>query len=203
MLTKKHNAFTLAEILITLSIIGVIAALTIPALNSYTKQLSYITALKKAFSVVNQAYSMISMDNSRPFRECATNDSECLVNLLKPYLSYTKTVSGTGSSKLPGCWDNDELLNAGEQHVCMLTNDGMAFDFDMEWTNCSPLCAFVSVDVNGLKDPNTWGKDRYRFVIYPDRVSLNTETAPDQICDDGRGPWTNNTNCAYKYLKKN
>lgn len=52
---KKQIAFTLAEVLITLGVIGIVAALTIPTLiNSYQKH-QYVTQLKKAYTEFNQA----------------------------------------------------------------------------------------------------------------------------------------------------
>src|SRR5574344_2249191 len=62
---KKSIAFTLAEVLITLGIIGVFAALTIPTLiNNYEKQAT-VTRLKKAYSVLNQAVSLSEAENGR------------------------------------------------------------------------------------------------------------------------------------------
>ena len=51
----KKSGFTLAEVLITLVIIGVIAAMTIPTLLSNTNKQETKTALKKAMSIINQA----------------------------------------------------------------------------------------------------------------------------------------------------
>ena len=52
------NAFTLAEVLITLGIIGVVAAMTIPTLVSNTNGAQFKTAYKKALSTLNQAVLM-------------------------------------------------------------------------------------------------------------------------------------------------
>ena len=49
----KRPAFTLAEVLITLGIIGVVAALTLPTLISNYKKQTYVTGLQKAYSVLN------------------------------------------------------------------------------------------------------------------------------------------------------
>ena len=58
MSSKNKRAFTLAEVLITLVIIGVIAAITVPTLvNSYTQQ-TYISALKKNYSVLSNAFKL-------------------------------------------------------------------------------------------------------------------------------------------------
>ena len=54
----KRFGFTLAEVLMTLTIIGVIAAMTIPTLLSNTSDQEYKTGLKKAISTINQAITM-------------------------------------------------------------------------------------------------------------------------------------------------
>ena len=55
---KKHLGFTLAEVLITLGIIGVVAAMTIPTLMSNTNSSEMKTAYKKILSAMNQAVTM-------------------------------------------------------------------------------------------------------------------------------------------------
>ena len=55
---KKFKGFTLAEALIVLVILGIIAALTIPSILSNTEQHEYKSALKKAISALNQAIEM-------------------------------------------------------------------------------------------------------------------------------------------------
>ncbi|MEE3350319.1 MAG: type II secretion system protein, partial [Candidatus Gastranaerophilaceae bacterium] len=55
---KNKLAFTLAEVLITLGIIGVVAALTLPALiQNYQKQV-YVNALKKSVSTLENGFKM-------------------------------------------------------------------------------------------------------------------------------------------------
>ena len=53
----------MAEILITLGIIGVVASMTLPGLINDTQNSQYHTAAKKALSVANQAYSMAVLEN--------------------------------------------------------------------------------------------------------------------------------------------
>ena len=58
----KNNGFTLAEVLITLGIIGVVAALTMPALIGNYKRQQTIQQLKKVYSVLGQAYNRAVAD---------------------------------------------------------------------------------------------------------------------------------------------
>ena len=58
----KQKAFTLAETLITLSIIGVIAAMTVPTLMTNINNQQHITALKKAYSNLSNAVKMMAIN---------------------------------------------------------------------------------------------------------------------------------------------
>ena len=69
----KRFGFTLAEVLITLGIIGVVAAMTMPTLMNQTNGAQYKTAYKKALSAMSQAvvlnvalddYNMADTDNT-------------------------------------------------------------------------------------------------------------------------------------------
>lgn len=60
---KKHG-FTLAEVLITLGIIGVVAALTLPALIQNYQKKVVVNRLKKSYSVLSNAISMINAELS-------------------------------------------------------------------------------------------------------------------------------------------
>ena len=54
----KKNGFTLAEVLITLSIIGVVATMTLPALMTNTAKQQAKTGLKKAINTLTEAAQM-------------------------------------------------------------------------------------------------------------------------------------------------
>ena len=60
---KTTKAFTLAEVLITLGIIGIVAAITIPTLMNNTQNYQFKQAWKKEYSVVSQAVQMLKNDN--------------------------------------------------------------------------------------------------------------------------------------------
>ena len=61
---KRVPAFTLAEVLITLGIIGVVAAMTLPSVISSYKQKEAISRLKKFYSTMQQAIMLSEIDNA-------------------------------------------------------------------------------------------------------------------------------------------
>ena len=77
-LTSKKCAFTLAEVLITLGIIGVVAAMTMPSLISHYRHKVLETQFKKAYSVLSQA--MIPVQSE--FLSCPASNAEDIKKLL-------------------------------------------------------------------------------------------------------------------------
>ncbi len=59
----KKYAFTLAEVLITLGIIGIVAAMTIPTLFQSYKKKMVETKLVKVSSLINQAIKFSTIEN--------------------------------------------------------------------------------------------------------------------------------------------
>lgn len=196
---QKITAFTLAEVLIVIGIIGIVAEMTIPPLIANFQKQVYVTQLKKDLAILSQAYASIKSENISFIGLCVSNDTACLTGLFQPYLAISKAVSGIPSStNLTGCWNNTEIYNVGESHVCYILKDGSIVDFDMEYQSGSPYYALISIDVNGLKAPNVWGKDRY--LLYMSDKSIY---APDlSICNNGDGTWTSNKSCSFDYLYK-
>ncbi len=111
---KKRNAFTLAEVLITLGIIGIVAAMTMPMLIAKHRKSVVETRLKKIYSSMNQAINLSETVNGDKitWTEIVSNHEECRDNLesdgcrlyffntyLKDYLKYLKYES-VGTSGL-------------------------------------------------------------------------------------------------------
>ena len=65
-MTQKRNcivAFSLAEVLIAMTIIGVVAMLVIPGLRKYTSQHAFVTQLKKSYTTLNQSLDFAFADD--------------------------------------------------------------------------------------------------------------------------------------------
>ena len=86
----KRPAFTLAEVLITLGIIGVVAALTMPALIQQQHKLVVETRLKKFYSVINQAITMSERDNGDKLYWTPSDSDDLWNSYLKKYIKYVK-----------------------------------------------------------------------------------------------------------------
>lgn len=180
---KKRQAFTLAEVLITLGIIGVVAALTIPTLvNNYRKK-QFETGLKKEYSVLLQALDMYKQDNETPLKreDCATHAA--FKKAIQPYLKvlvdcgdyqsggykgqcvqnwyYTQDKKYTYKT-YSGNIANENLFDDGQ----IILNDGSHLLFENPGGGSA---VYVSIDVNGYKKlPNKWGEDVFTFQLMND-----------------------------------
>lgn len=177
---KKRKAFTLAEVLITLGIIGVVAALTIPTLvNNYRKK-QFETGLKKEYSVLLQALDMYKQDNETPLkREDCTQARNTFKLALQPYLKILMDCGDNSSGKClkltsetnnptyktySGRPAREYLFDDGQ----LILNDGSQLYFENSGETNSPN-VYVSVDVNGYnKLPNKWGEDLFTFQLMDD-----------------------------------
>lgn len=98
--TSLHNknnkfAFTLAEVLITLGIVGVISAMTLPVMISKSKQRIVETRLKVYYSMMNQAFKLAEADYGdmsgwgipeKTYSQGGLGDYEWFKTYLQPYL---------------------------------------------------------------------------------------------------------------------
>ncbi|MDO5438076.1 MAG: type II secretion system protein, partial [bacterium] len=111
----KRLAFTLAEVLITLAIIGVVAAVSIPSVISNSQQQEFKTGLRKAVSVLNSAITMnMALDGETPY------DNANLFGYLSRHMTITKTALNMWE-----LWGNP----SGNANAAFYTTDGMRFEF--------------------------------------------------------------------------
>jgi prepilin-type N-terminal cleavage/methylation domain-containing protein len=209
---KKINGFTLAEILITLLIIGVVASLVIPALINDTQEAELKIAFKKAYSDINQATMLLINDNAGSLKGlCANND--CQKNLFLPYLSYTKSCSSSQGNG--NCWheadkfwflDGTPTSPVGwSSSAGIVLSSGVLLKFWDASSNCSVLsmnaCGTIAIDVNGFKGPNRFGKDILRIYILEKGIKpFGTQgDLAVNLCEGSTGS-NSGYGCAAKYL---
>ena len=87
----NKKAFTLAEVLITLGIIGVVAAMTIPTLISNISRKQHLVAFKKKYAEITEAIKLSVIDNSETIKwDYTLDDDEFFAVYLAPYLKTNK-----------------------------------------------------------------------------------------------------------------
>lgn len=155
---KKIFGFTLAEVLITLGIIGVVAALTMPSLIANYQKKQASTAVKKVYSELSQALKLAELDYG-PLEDWSLVQSGTLesnrtfVNTyISPYYKGLQIVSEGYDSN----WgDNKGVGNSG---INTITSNGSILSFAQTQKNI-----YILVDINGYKKPNIFGRDIFYF----------------------------------------
>ena len=166
------SAFTLAEVLITLGIIGVVAAMTMPTLMNSTNGAQYKTAYKKALSVLSQAVVLnVALDDYDLEQTTSTgtgDDDVSVYNIFKKRMNVVNTGGNVYSATLKLGGDNKTMKTAKEEvfgvedNYTLYFNDGITFTFPKAAIACTEgnkqgvaeaKCRGV-IDVNGEKNPN-------------------------------------------------
>ena len=182
------KGFTLAEVLITLGIIGVVAALTIPTLiNNYQKKVT-LTRLKQSYSILQNAILSSQVENGDPQTwglksynkdydednlEALTKDTvtEVCEKFIIPYL---KTSGKPGYKNLKDEGWTDYYLLSGK--ISTIPNAGKSY-YIIPLINGSTIMAAVNgsatklhsiifyIDINGSQKPNIMGKDCFAIEL--------------------------------------
>jgi len=175
-------AFTLAEVLITLAIIGIIAAITIPSIVANHKKTALETQFAKAYRTLSQAVNLAVAEHGEmetwAWQEAYTQEEQdnFVKTYLLPYFNVQKFCSATNPNT--GCFPDVmyKYLN-GADWTPFATNaaskvllaDGMAIQFSFV-SSCyanKRRCLGFNVDINGYVPPNVHGIDVHTFDIYP------------------------------------
>lgn len=159
-LMRKSLGFTLAEVLITLAIIGVVAAMTIPSVIVRTNQQEFKSGFKKAVSVLNQAITMnIAIDSESP---ADTTTATELFNYLTRRLNVIKTVATLSGGSNAGFYTADGFRfevpkspasSTGASFAAFACGNPAGGAVNNVGTAVTTPC-LVLVDVNGDKTPN-------------------------------------------------
>ena len=158
---KKSLAFTLAEVLLTMTIIGVVAAMTIPTLHYQRVKKEYTTKLKNFYSRMDNAVLDMETDYGsfrdlrKPKERDTTEGFNWYMKYIDPYVGHQYVDS--------------------DNHLVYYSDGSMLTTF-------SPGgCLDVIYDVNGRKGPNSEGYDRFRFLFCFDTPNRNYWFGNDNI----------------------
>lgn len=146
----KKNGFTLAEVLITLAIIGVVATLTLPSLMTNTAEQQSITAFKKMMNTLNEAGQMnsalegfdYSISEMGGLDDKIEDGTESLGSLFNERLQVSRESSG-GYGQTGECTGDPTFVLRDGTAICLGNGE---YDESGYWT--------IYVDTNGAKGPN-------------------------------------------------
>ncbi len=182
----RNMAFTLAEVLITLGIIGVVAAMTMPSLIQKYQEKVTVAKLKKVYNIMSNGYIRAKSDyGTMDMWELGIDKGDSIDKVSKIidiFSKYIKIVSKCNSN----CknWDvynlNGQLDNTDKYMDYAILADGTSIsNIYINSSNCDinfgsgPLkngCGSFKVDLNGNKKPNTYGKDIFEFIFTKEAV---------------------------------
>lgn len=178
---KKKKGFTLSEVLITLAIIGVVAAFTIPVVSENGQKIAFKTALKKNHLTLERALKKFELENGFRLKPDYIGH-QGLKAILMPYLDVMVDCSmGAGVEDEEACVknpyndptaDRQKIYKAKEGETLAINkfDDGQFIltDGTMVFIENERAIGdiFISVDVNGMANkPNRLGKDLFMFQL--------------------------------------
>lgn len=158
-------AFTLAEVLVTLGIIGVVSAMTLPTLTKNHQRKVYVTQLHKVYNEFQQVTeSAIAERNAINLREAGVSGYQDLDRLLKNHMKIIKTCNPGGGGAMDSCVGGSQTKNLSGNSAnystgitCHVTTSGAG------------ICYYsVAFDTNGKSGPNILGRDVFVLGLFND-----------------------------------
>ncbi len=205
-MAKIIKCFTLAEVLIALTIIGIIAAITVPVIMANYQKQALKAAFTKTYSDLNNAARKFYSDNGISFSEYASSKgskTEVFTTLMS-YFNQSGKVSNMSFSTEEEDYDLTyrlKLLSGTQLNVAAASGNMICDNYFMQADlqgrlfrlNDSPSAntngPVVCVDTNGLKNPNQYGKDYFLFIF----------TVDNQVIPMGMEHSNNTTNTTKEY----
>ena len=190
--TSKKVAFTLAEVLITLAIIGVVAALTIPTLVQNYQKKQWVSGLQKGYATLSNVFKMAMAtdgvdsitqtslwqalpDNLNPYFMPAGEDYSAFISELNKYLKVNKYYNPDEFTSIKyksldgNDWDGD-FTKTGRLKI--YSADGIVYylrlsEFNEDFGELkSNWLGYIEIDVNGDKSPNQHGRDLFDIIVF-------------------------------------
>ena len=162
------KAFTLAEVLITLGVIGVVAAMTLPTLIKNYQKTVTATRLKTTYSTISQAVRMSEVDNGPvatwelPYDGASYSARKSFVDIyFKPYLKNVKECTNISDCIGEKIYNLDGSEISEVTKPTFILNNGVVLNFTFQGeTNIQ-----IDVSINGKKGPNIYGRDIFTIVV--------------------------------------
>lgn len=206
----KHLAFTLAEVIITLGVIGIVSALTIPNITTKFREKEVVSKLKKVYTTLSQALQQEIAEQGQTvdhwpleYGDSKNGSAFLLEHYFKKHftiLNDCKKPNTCIGSKKYKYLNGIEHIAYNEQnsyrHIILSDGTQIVFHISPRFNQCNDIrneCANIFIDTNGyFKGPNQFGKDFFVLDIKKDRLVPHGESKYCQIYSwglDGCTAW--------------
>ena len=209
---NKRAAFTLVEILITLGIIGVISAMTIPTLIKNANERATVSQLKNIYSILNSATNSIIAQEG-PISTWTWDEAgqrmDAVVDSYKNQLLFSKTCAyGVNTCYYESTWKALDgnvyfwYFGGGDAYYNIL-NDGTYVKFEKN-AGAGAVSAnlkarmVIIVNLNGNKPPNQMGRDVFCFYLTENKGLIPPDLNVTGNCKTNSGGAT----CSTKILQE-
>lgn len=170
------KGFTLAEVLITLGVIGVVAAMTMPTLIKKYQQHVTVNRLKETYSILYNAVRMSETENGLLENweipntyfdaNTYTYGKTFFEQYLKPYIKVAKECKYLSNE----CWAEKYLKTNNNSDTYFTASSNKAYSLVMangSVIGLIPAYTFcgIFIDLNGKRAPNEYGKDVFEIII--------------------------------------
>lgn len=181
----SKKAFTLAEVLITLGIVAIVASITIPSLIQKKAEAETVAKLQKVYSTLTNAFDRAIQENGTPdLWGGETDDGGSSKVYLDTLATYLKIQNNCGNS--PNCFPTtgyktldggsdlpSQYINSSSYSHIQL-NDGaslaLIINVDIAYRKSTDIYAFILADVNGFNGPNKMGVDTFSFIMHQNKI---------------------------------
>ena len=184
---KKLLAFTLAETLIVIGIIGVVSALTLPNLNSSTGEKEKVAKVKKLYQNLDDAVGR-AVAIYGPLNEWKTLDNTLALQTTRfgnRLTEFMKVSKNCGTTVNQGCWSKTSAKYLNGTSTNSTISDATANVYRVilaDGTSLAITNTALRIDIDGPnKGPNTIGKDIFSFSVNGSNSMINAPVPTESI----------------------
>ncbi len=193
-LYKKSLAFTLAEVLIVIAVIGITATLTLPNLTNNLDEKKVVSSLRKIYPELETAYQAVVAEYGRPpeWADAASNAnastmSVLLQNKIIKHLSVSDDLYSIEGSAAAILKDGSRVEFYAQSLSDMKSNYSTSYIAGV----CTGYLGYILVDIDGNeKGENSSGKDRFQFnICYNEGLVPEGETSSGPTISGSNAAW--------------
>jgi type II secretory pathway pseudopilin PulG len=174
----KQYAFTLSELLVSFSVLGLISAMTLPMVFNATNELKRRAVFKETYALLGTLTHEVVLHDSDP-------SSLQMLEKLKKKANVAKLCTGNVTSE--GCWFVGQPVDNESTEAGFILNNGASV-YGLHTLGISSGSDAVWIDVNGGDAPNALGQDMLKLhICYVDNPDCYSWTAPGYEGKQGIG----------------